>query len=103
MTARAYRFVTSGEVEAEIAEAARWYETQVRGLGHEFLRAFRAATAVLHRDPLHDQVIEDDIRRILLRRFPYAVFYEVHSADVVILACLHTSREPEEWRQRGGL
>jgi hypothetical protein len=28
------------------------------------------------------------------------VFFEIHDADVVILACLHTARDPEEWQRR---
>ena len=74
--------------------------SQERGLGREFLRAFRAATAVLRRTPLHYQPIEEEARRVLLRRFPYAVFFEVHDSDVVILSCLPTARDPEEWRRR---
>jgi plasmid stabilization system protein ParE len=97
---RVYRLVIWPEAESEVAEAAQWYESQQRGLGHEFLRAFRAATAVLRRTPLHYQVAAEQIRRILLRRFPYAVFYEVHGPEVVILACLHSARDPEEWQRR---
>lgn len=102
MSPRVYRLVIGPEAESELAEAAQWYEAQQRGLGHEFLRAFRAATAVLRRTPLHYQVVVEQVHRILLRRFPYAVFYEVHGPEVVILACLHTARDPEEWQRRIG-
>jgi plasmid stabilization system protein ParE len=97
---RVYRLVIRPEADEEVREAALWYESRERGLGHEFLRAFRAATAVLRRNPLLYQVVVEQARRVLLRRFPYCVFYEVHGSEVVILACLRESRDPEEWERR---
>lgn len=100
MSPPTYRLVIWPEAETEVADAARWYEQQEKGIGREFLRAFRAATGVLRRTPLHYQPVFVEARRLLLRRFPYAVFFEIHDADVVILACLHTSRDPREWQRR---
>ena len=95
-----YRLVIRPEARAEVADAAAWYEARVSGLGHDFLRSFRAATDRLRRDPLHFQVVFADVRRVLLRRFPYGVFYEIHGADVVVLGCMHSARDPEFWQQR---
>jgi plasmid stabilization system protein ParE len=45
-------------------------------------------------------VVHEDFRRALIRRFPYAVFYEQSDAIVTIYAVFHTSRDPEKWRRR---
>ena len=100
MTARLYRLVLWPDVEEEIAEAARWYELQQRGLGRRFLSAIRTVTSQLRRTPFHYQIVEEQVRRVLPHRFPYAVFYEIHGSEVVIIGCLHTSRDPHEWRRR---
>ncbi len=100
MSPRVYRLVVRPEADEEVQEAALWYESRERGLGRDFLRAFRAATAVLRRNPLLYQVLVGQARRVLLRRFPYSVFYEVDGSDVVILACLHEARDPREWQER---
>lgn len=100
MSPQVYRRIIRLEADAEVAEAVRWYEGQEPGLGREFLRAFRAATAVLRRNPFLYQVVVERAHRVLPRRFPYGVFYEVHGSDVVVLACFHTSRDPEEWHGR---
>lgn len=102
MSTRLYRLVLLPEAEAELMDAAQWYEEQERGLGHEFLRAFRAATAPLRRNPLLYQIVEGEARRVLLRRFPYGVIYEVYGSEVVLLACFHSARDPQEWQQRLG-
>lgn len=100
MTTRRYRLVIRPEARAEVAEAAQWYEAREQGLGRDFVRAFRAATDVLRRNPLLYQTIFEEIRRILLRRFPYAVFYEIHGSDVVVLGCMHGARDPADWQKR---
>jgi toxin ParE1/3/4 len=95
-----YRLKVRPEAETEIQDAALWYEEQSRGLGREFLRAFRAATAPLRRNPLLYRRVLDESRRVLLRRFPYAVMYEIQEPEVVILACIHCARDPELWERR---
>lgn len=100
MNPRIYRLIIRPEAVAEVAEATGWYEQRERGLGRDFLRAFRAAAATLRRNPLLYQIVAADARRVVLRRFPYSIFFEVHGSDVVVLACFHESRDPAEWRER---
>jgi plasmid stabilization system protein ParE len=88
------------EANAEIVEAVEWHEGQKKGLGRQFLSQVRSAVANLRRTPLHYQVVDEQVRRVLLHRFQYGVFYEIHGGDVVVIACLHTSRDPHEWRRR---
>lgn len=100
MSPRLYRLVIQPEANEEVAEAVHWYESRERGLGREFLLTFRAATAGLRRNPFLYQPVVEEVRRVLLRRFPYGVFYEVHASDVVVLACFHGARDPQDWQER---
>ncbi len=100
MSPHRYRLVIQPEADEELAEAVHWYESQQRGLGREFLRPFRAATDGLRRSPFLHQTVEAEVRRVLLRRFPYGIFYEVHGSDVAVLACFHSARDPQEWQDR---
>ena len=45
-------------------------------------------------------VVHEDYRRSLIRRFPYAVFYEQSETTVTIYAVFQTSPDPDKWRQR---
>jgi hypothetical protein len=85
-------------VQDEIASAFEWYELQSFGLGGEFLRAVAAATERLEQNALAYPVIGRSFRRVLLRRFPYGLHYEIISNTVVsVLACLHQRRDPAVW------
>jgi plasmid stabilization system protein ParE len=86
--------------ERDLREARNWYGEQAPGLGEEFLRAVDAALSALPRHPERHPTVHGDIRRALLRKFPYAVFYLVEENRIVVLACLHVRRDPEEWPDR---
>jgi plasmid stabilization system protein ParE len=96
----AVRLVVAPEAELDIAEAYVWYEKRRIGLGEEFLSAVDACVEGIRRQPEMYALVHDVYRRALIRRFPYAVFYEYAEATVTIYAVFHTSRDPEKWRQR---
>ena len=50
--------------------------------------------------PLGYKDLRAGIRRALTRRFPYAVYFSIEEDAIVILAVLHTARDPEEWQRR---
>ena len=88
------------EAELDIAEAYVWYEGRRAGLGEEFLTSVDACLESIRRGPEMYPVVHEGYRRSLIRRFPYAVFYEPSEAMVTIYAVFHTSRDPDKWRQR---
>ena len=84
--------------QAEIAEAFAWYEQQSYGLGGDFLRMLAAAEEQLTRNAQAFPPTRGRFRRILIRRFPYALHFELLSdRRVSILACLHHRRDPAKW------
>lgn len=92
--------ITAPEVELDISEAYGWYEEHRSGLGEEFLSCIDACIHKIRRMPeMHAKVLEE-YRRALVRRFPYAVFYEFVEGTVTVYCIFHTSRDPEKWRQR---
>jgi plasmid stabilization system protein ParE len=97
-----YRLVASPRVDLDVAAAYQWYENEAPGLGVEFLDHLLAAYDRIARGPLQYQGHRASIRRALLRRFPYAVYFAVEGNLVVVLAVLHASRDPAEWQRRGG-
>ncbi|MCC7001840.1 MAG: type II toxin-antitoxin system RelE/ParE family toxin [Gemmatimonadaceae bacterium] len=86
----------------EMNAAFDWYEQQRAGLGYEFLRALDAALAALAREPLLRREVRPGVRRALLRRFPYGVFFGVSETAVIVLAVLHHRRTPHRWPRRAG-
>ena len=95
-----YRLEATPTVELEVEAAFAWYEGEEPGLGFEFVEELRAAYQRILDHPFAYHDLRSGIRRALTRRFPYAVFFSVEGETVVILAVLHTARDPEEWQRR---
>jgi toxin ParE1/3/4 len=90
--------VFEAPAQAEIAEAFTWYEEKSYGLGGDFLRTIAAAAEQLARSPESYPPSLGRFRRVLLRRFPYALHFELLSGQQVsVLACLHHRRSPTRW------
>lgn len=95
-----YEVLLRPEAEADIGEAYQWYEEQAEGLGEEFLRAVDACFSSLQRMPMAGPATYKDVRRSLLRKFPYGIFYIIEVDRVIILACFHARRDPKQWQDR---
>ena len=100
MTRRGREPYFVSEARQDIADAYAWYEEQSRGLGAEFLRCLEAAVLFTQRYPLMYPSVLSGYRRALVRRFPYAVFYQVEPDRVVVYAVFHCSQDPNKWRAR---
>jgi toxin ParE1/3/4 len=83
--------------ELDIVEAFIWYQEQLDGLGFEFLQLLDETVQLVDRFPASNPIIFQNIRRALLRRFPYAVFYLLEEDTLIILACLHQKQQRENW------
>jgi plasmid stabilization system protein ParE len=91
--------------EAETQEAAEWYERQRPGLGLEFLVAVDEAIQRIGLSPerfprLETVPDEESVRRHLLKRFPFAIIYEITACEIRIVAVAHTGRRPNYWADR---
>jgi hypothetical protein len=78
------------EAEEEMLEAASYYQSQADGLGNDYLSEAPDAWPIL----------EHDLRRRLVRRFPFSVFYKIDPEEIVIIAVAHQRKKPGYWRKR---
>jgi plasmid stabilization system protein ParE len=88
------------EVEAEVDEAYRWYERKRRGLGEDFLAAVQLTLDRVQMNPELPAIIYRGVRRALVRRFPYAVYYRVEPERIAVIAIHHGKRNPRHWQSR---
>lgn len=83
----------------DVARAFQRYEDQRRGLGSEFEIVVDRMLALLRAMPELGPEVHSGFRRVLLARFPYALYYRI--ADVIeVRACLHLRQSPDAWRRR---
>jgi plasmid stabilization system protein ParE len=86
---------------ADIEAAYAWYEGQRRGLGGEFRVALEVVWSLLNQFPEAGPIAHRDLRRVLVPRFPYAVYYRLGEQVIEIRGCLHQRRDPRAAIRRG--
>lgn len=89
----------------EAAEAAAWYEKERPGLGADFERAIDAALDLLEREIVPLTSIPGiagmrGVKRLMLRRFPYAAVVCERDTEIFVIAFAHHARRPGYWRDR---
>jgi plasmid stabilization system protein ParE len=86
--------------ERDMTEAYDWYEERQIGLGLRFLRSVNECFDTICRIPKASKCVHEQYRRRMVRRFPYAVFYEYDEDVVRVYAVFHCSQNPNKWRRR---
>src|SRR5438067_2164727 len=93
-------FVVSPQAEQEAEEAARWYERRSKGLGAAFLEVIAGTLTQIADNPFLFPLVERDVRRASVKRFPFGIFFRIRADRVKVLAILHSARDPDRWRSR---
>ena len=89
------------EALAELQSAAEYYESRQVGLGARFLDLVDETLERIARDPLAWSPADEDVRRCLVRIFPFGIFYTIEPDFILILAVAHLARAPDYWTSRG--
>jgi plasmid stabilization system protein ParE len=96
----AAKLIIAPEAQQDVDGAYSWYEDRRFGLGEEFLVCVDACIEAICRMPELYAKVHEEYRRALVRRFPYAIFYEYVGGGVTVYSIFHTSRNPKKWRSR---
>jgi hypothetical protein len=83
------------EVEEDAANGYIWYEAKSRGLGEDFLRMFYASANEMSWNPMRYPKVYQDFRRLLLRRFPYAIYFTIENDQLIVFGLFHCARNPQ--------
>jgi toxin ParE1/3/4 len=88
------------DAEAEMQNAAIYYESQQRDLGRRFLASIQDAVNRIVLNPQLYPFVEGDVRRCFTRTFPFGVLFRESSETIQVIAVMHLHREPDYWQIR---
>jgi plasmid stabilization system protein ParE len=88
------------EAEAELIEAATWYEQKGQMLAERFVQEFRSTLVRIVANPLQYQIVDEKLRRAPIAGFPHGILYAESDDEIVILSCFHGKRDPASRRKR---
>ena len=98
-------FTVLPAADGDAIAAAIWYEDQQPGLADDFFAEMQHAYSQIQLSPMSAPVLEHysgshQIRRRLMRRFPFAVVYLCRLDEILVVAVAHTRRRPLYWLDR---
>jgi plasmid stabilization system protein ParE len=94
------RTFVSPAAQNDIRDAARWYEDREVGLGLRFLSEVRGSLKRIAADRLTFPIVDEDVRRTLLHKFPYSIYFVGEREAVSVIAVLNQHRQPGMWKSR---
>lgn len=79
----------------DVVEAAKWYDKEgYPGLGDRFAGTFYDALLHIQRNGEIHRVVFDRFRKVLIRPFPYSVFYRLQEEVWIVALVMHAARRP---------
>ena len=88
------------DADAEMVDAAVWYESQQEGLGKRFLTSVQDTLNRIELNPEMYPVVEGDVRRCLTKTFPFGVLFRITPHLIAVMAVMHLHRDPDYWKSR---
>jgi plasmid stabilization system protein ParE len=90
------RFLSAAD--RELHDAFAWYDGQVPGLGTELLIEVDRSVRLVAQYPEACADLGEGVRRMLVNRFPYGIWYAVEGDTIVVFAIAHLHRKPPRYR-----
>ena len=94
------RVITHPKADQELEEAVFYYEISSPGFGDRFLNEFTKTISRIVEAPERWRIIQGNVRKLNLKRFPYAVVYETRQESIYVIAVMHLRRQPFYWINR---
>ena len=94
------RVVFHPKAAEDYDEAFAWYSARSRSVAADFEREIGRALRLIRDSPHLGPLFDSSRRRMIVRKFPYSLIYEVVGRELVIFAVAHGGRRPYYWRRR---
>ena len=92
------RFLEIAKIELD--EAIQYYNSEVPGLGRDFLSEVLNAPDRIGRFPEAWRLCSKRTRRCQTRRFPYGIIYQIRHDEILVVAVTSLHKKPGYWKDR---
>ncbi|MEW6235475.1 MAG: type II toxin-antitoxin system RelE/ParE family toxin [Candidatus Omnitrophota bacterium] len=95
-----YVVIIRPEAENDLTNAFSWYEDKRKGLGYDFILQVDSSLHFIQRIPFAHPIEYKDVRKCLIKKFPYKILYIIVDEKVIVLAVIHGKRNPDLSKKR---
>jgi toxin ParE1/3/4 len=95
------RIIILPYAEVDINDSVSFYKEQEEGLDKTFIKIISYSFKEILKNPEAYPLVKFEIRKFVVKEFPYCIFYINKVEAVYILAIFHDKRNPKSWKKRG--
>ena len=100
MKVKQYSLEISEEAEKDFDNSYEYYFNDSPEIADAFFQRINISLEIIRRSPLAFQKIHKSLRRVIVKKFPFVIYYQVVGHTIRIIAIFHTSRNPKVWTAR---
>jgi toxin ParE1/3/4 len=88
------------QAREDLREATEWYAARSGVAARRFVDEYTRVKGLVAQAPLQWVEIQPGVRRVLFKKFPFALIYTVEGSQIQVLAVKHHKQHPDHWRGR---
>ena len=90
----------SSQAHRDVDAATAFYVKKGWRVAEKFLIEIDAAADAIRSNPLACPIVSGTLRRYVMRRYPFGMYYRVTHGEIIVVAVTHAKRDPLVWRSR---
>jgi len=95
-----YEIELSNEAEDDFDNSYEYYANVSEKVADNFYRQVDNSLTNISENPLRYPEVYQSIRKHVMGKFPFVIYYQIGESTVKIIAIFHTARNPQIWKER---
>lgn len=100
MKTKLFSVELSNEAEVDFDSSYEYYFEESPTVADAFFQKLNFAFNIIKQNPYSFSIIHKNIRKYVIKKFPFVIYYTVNDPIIKVIAIFHTSRHPEIWNDR---
>ncbi len=100
MKKKKYKIELSDEAENDFDNSYEYYADESEKVADNFYKQVNSGLETIAKNPQGFQRAFKNVRRYVMKKFPFVIYYRIENMIVQVIAIFHTSRNPKIWKER---
>lgn len=100
MKTKSFSFEISDEAEIDFDKSYEFYFEDSPKVADTYFRIINLGFENIKQNPNSFSIVHKDVRKYVVKKFPFVIYYRIIDLKIQVIAIFHTSRNPEIWNER---
>lgn len=100
MKTKPFSVVVSDEAEIDFDKSYKYYYEDSTKVADTFFKRINIGFENIKQNPSSYPIVHEDVRKYVVKKFPFVIYYRIVDSAIQVIAIFHTSRNPEIWNKR---